>query len=87
MRGTRGAQLVNVLTADTGGRALAIQPAEDVNSLFTRLMQELHYLYLIGFTPQQLDGKVHALDVRVNDRSLVIRSRRHYLAPLPDASR
>jgi VWFA-related protein len=85
-RWTRGAQLVNVLTADTGGRSLSIQPTEDVNTLFTTLMKELHYLYLIGFTPQQLDGKVHELAVRVSDRSLIVRSRRHYLAPLPPSS-
>ena len=87
-RWTRGAQLVNALTADTGGRTVPISEADNVNTLFTTLMKELHYLYLIGFTPQTLDGKVHDLDVRVNDRSLVVRARRNYLAPLaPAASR
>ena len=80
-RWTRGAQLVNALTADTGGRALPINAADDVNTLFTSLMKELHYLYLLGFTPQALDGKVHELNVRVNDKSLVVRARRNYLAP------
>ena len=44
-------------------------------------MNELHYLYLLGFTPQKLDGKVHEITVKVKDRALVIRARQHYLAP------
>jgi VWFA-related protein len=83
-RWTRGAQLVTALTGNTGGRAVPIGAADDVNTLFTSLMKELHYLYLLGFTPQTLDGKVHELDVRVNDRSLVVRARKHYVAPAPE---
>ena len=86
-RWTRGAQLVNALAADTGGRTVPIAAADDVNRLFTELMKELHYLYLLGFTPQALDGKVHELNVRVNDRALVVRARKHYVAPLTPAAR
>jgi VWFA-related protein len=82
-RWTRGAQLVTALTANTGGRALPIAPADDVNTLFTSLMKELHYLYLLGFSPRTLDGKVHELTVRVKDPTLVVRARRHYVAPPP----
>jgi VWFA-related protein len=87
-RWTRGAELVNALSGDSGGVAQRIAPADDVNRLFTTLMKELHYLYLLGFTPPALDGKRHELSVRVKDNpSLVVRTRRYYLAPLPPAPR
>ncbi len=82
-RWTRGAGLVDQLALETGGGRFQLTPAEDVNTLFTSVMRELHYLYLLGFTPQQLDGKVHDLTVRVKDKQLSIRARQHYLAPLP----
>ena len=82
-RWTRGPQLVHQLAADTGGGRLHLTPAADVNTTFTAVMNELHYLYLLGFTPQQLDGKLHELTVKVKDRTLVIRARQHYMAPQP----
>ena len=80
-RWTRGAQLVHQLAADTGGGRLHLTPAEDISTTFTAVMNELHYLYLLGFTPQQLDGKRHELTVKVKDRALAIRARRYYVAP------
>jgi hypothetical protein len=50
---------------------------------FTAIMNERHYSYLLSFTPPLLDGKVHAITVRVNDQKLLVRARQHYLAPLP----
>lgn len=85
-RWIRGPQLVHQLAADTGGGRLQLTPAAELNSIFTAVMNELHYLYLLGFTPQKPDGKVHELTVKVKDPTLVIRSRQHYLAPLPPAS-
>ena len=29
---------------------------------FTRVAQELHSQYVLGFTPQVLDGKIHKLE-------------------------
>lgn len=82
-RWTRGPQLVTQLASETGGGRIVLTPALEVNSLFTAIMNELHYLYLLGFTPQTADGKVHEITVRVNDRKLVVRARQHYLAPPP----
>lgn len=82
-RWTRGPQLVTQLASETGGGRIVLTPANDVNSLFTAIMNELHYLYLLGFTPQTADGKVHEIVVRVNDRKLIVRARQHYLAPPP----
>jgi VWFA-related protein len=85
-RWIRGPQLVHQLASDTGGGRLHLTPAEEINAVFTQVMNELHYLYLLGFTPQKLDGRMHELDVKVKDSTLVIRARRHYLAPPPAAS-
>jgi Ca-activated chloride channel family protein len=82
-RWTRGAGLVAELASETGGGRLQLTSSDDVNSLFTSVMRELHYLYLLGFTPQVMDGKVHELTVKVTDPKLVIRARRHFLASLP----
>jgi VWFA-related protein len=78
---TRGPALMTQLAAETGGGRLQLTSSDDVNSLFTSVLRELHYLYLLGFTPQVLDGKVHNLAVRVKDKSLIVRTREHYLAP------
>jgi hypothetical protein len=44
-------------------------------------MQELHYQYVLGFTPERLDGRVHELRVRTEDEELTVRARRSYRAP------
>jgi VWFA-related protein len=85
-RWTRGPQLVHQLASDTGGGRLYLTPAEEINAVFTQVMKELHYLYLLGFTPQKLDGRMHELTVKVKDPTLVIRARRHYLAPPPPSA-
>ncbi len=80
-RWVRGAQLVDQLAAETGGGRVLLTPMEETNRLFTTILNELHYLYLLGFTPQTPDGKVHELTVRLRDPKLLIRARQHYLAP------
>ena len=82
-RWIRGPQLVHQMASDTGGGRVQLTPAEDINTLFTAIMNELHYLYLLGFTPQKADGKVHEITVKVKDPALLIRTRQHYLAPSP----
>jgi hypothetical protein len=82
-RFVRGQQLVQQLASDTGGGRLQLTPSDEINTVFTTVMNELHYLYLLGFTPQRLDGKIHELTVKVKDPMLQIRARRHYLAPPP----
>jgi VWFA-related protein len=86
-RWTRGPQLVNQLAAETGGGRLHLTPAVEVNRAFTALMNELHYLYLLGFAPPKRDGKIHDLKVQVKDTRLVLRARQHYLAPIDSAGK
>jgi hypothetical protein len=43
-------------------------------------VDELHHQYLLGFAPQQLDGKTHKLDVRLTTPGLTVRARKSYVA-------
>ena len=73
------------LATQTGGGHFQLNQYDDVNATFTQVMQELHYQYVLGFTPQRMDGKVHDLRVRIEkpDTDTEIRARRNYRAPLP----
>jgi Ca-activated chloride channel family protein len=71
------------LAQQTGGGHFILSQSDDVNATFTRVMQELHYQYVLGFTPQKFDGKLHDLRVTVGTPGLTVRARRHYRAPSP----
>ena len=45
-----------------------------------RVADELHHQYALGFTPTELDGKMHELEVRLADASEIARARKSYLA-------
>ena len=49
--------------------------------MFTRIATELHLQYVLGFTPQKLDGKMHELTVKVLKPGFTVRARKRYLAP------
>jgi Ca-activated chloride channel family protein len=66
---------------ETGGGYTEIRFGQDLAAAFARVADELHSQYLIGFVPLKRDGKVHDLDVRVNQRGLEPRARKRYLAP------
>ena len=59
----------------SGGGHFTLGQNDDVNATFTRVMQELHYQYTLGFTPQKLDGKIHTLEVRVDRPGVAVRAR------------
>jgi VWFA-related protein len=80
-RWVRGAGLVDQLASETGGGRVWLTPMAEANRVFTTILNELHTLYLLGFTPQTPDGTMHELTVKVKDPKLVIRARQHYLAP------
>jgi Ca-activated chloride channel family protein len=65
---------------ETGGGYFELQKTSDLAPTFTRVAQELHSQYLMGFTATQLDGKVHKLIVRVKQAGMTARARRSYLA-------
>jgi Ca-activated chloride channel homolog len=68
------------LAEETGGGYFELEKTSDLAPTFTRVAQELHSQYALGFTPAQLDGKVHRLNVRTKKPGMTVRARRSYLA-------
>ena len=67
---------------ETGGGYFELTEADELGPTFTRVAQELHSQYVIGFTPSEPDGKLHNLEVRLKNQSMTARARRSYIAPL-----
>jgi VWFA-related protein len=63
------------LAEDTGGGYFELKRTADLNETFTRVAQELHSQYVLGFSPETMDGKVHKLDVRVKRAGMIARAR------------
>jgi VWFA-related protein len=68
------------MATETGGAFFELKKSADLNSTFTRVVQELHSQYLLGFAPATLDGKEHKLEVKVTRPGLTARARRTYIA-------
>jgi Ca-activated chloride channel family protein len=68
------------LASETGGGFYQLEKTAELNSTFTRVIQELRSQYVLGFTPQVLDGKSHKLEVRLTKPGLKARARASYLA-------
>jgi VWFA-related protein len=71
------------IAAATGGGYFELTSTADLNTTFTRVADELHHQYALGFTPSKLDGKMHTLDVHIAQPGLTARARRSYLATTP----
>jgi len=67
------------LAEETGGGYFELEKTSDLAPTFTRVAQELHSQYVLGFTPAVLDGKVHRISVRAK-AGMTVRTRRSYLA-------
>jgi Ca-activated chloride channel family protein len=65
---------------ETGGGYFELEKTADLAPTFTRVATELHSQYVIGFTPTQLDNKVHKLTVKLKQPGMTARARRSYLA-------
>ena len=50
---------------ETGGGYFELTKTAELSPTFTKVAQELHSQYVIGFAPTQLDNKVHKLAVRM----------------------
>ncbi len=68
------------LAEDTGGGYFELKRTADLGETFTRVAQELHSQYVLGFSPETMDGKVHKLDVRVKKGGMTARARKSYVA-------
>jgi Ca-activated chloride channel homolog len=65
---------------ETGGGYFELEKTADLAPTFTRVAQELHSQYVLGFAPTLLDNKVHKLTVRMKQPGMTARARRSYLA-------
>lgn len=68
------------LADETGGGYFELKKTDDLGPTFTRVAQELHSQYVLGFPPAT-DGKLHKLEVRVKKLGMSARARKSYLAP------
>ncbi|HIM51225.1 MAG TPA: VWA domain-containing protein [Acidobacteria bacterium] len=66
---------------ETGGGYFELKDTDELGPTFTRVAQELHSQYVVGFAPSVQDGKVHQLEVRVRQRGMTARARKTYTAP------
>jgi len=69
------------LAAVGGGGYFELADTADLKGLFTRVAEELHRQYWLGFEPQKRDGKLHEIQVRVKRPGTIARARLSYLAP------
>ena len=66
---------------ETGGGYFELKDTDELGPTFTRVARELHSQYVVGFTPNVRDGKLHELDVRLTRRGMTARARKTYIAP------
>jgi Ca-activated chloride channel family protein len=72
------------LSEETGGGYFLLKSSDELGPTFTRVAQELHSQYVLGFSPAVLDGKLHKLDVKVRRQGMNTRARKSYLASVGD---
>jgi len=65
---------------ETGGGYFELKTTDQLAPTFTRVAQELHSLYSLGFEPTVLDGKEHKLEVRMKAVGMTARARKSYVA-------
>jgi len=70
------------LADDSGGGYFEVTSADRLGPLFTRVAEELHRQYLLGFAPPLRDGKVHQIAVKVKRPGMTARGRQTYVAPM-----
>src|SRR2546425_903100 len=68
------------LADETGGGYFELKKTDELAPTFTRVAQELHSQYTLGFTPSVLDGKEHKLEVKMRKPGLNARARKSYVA-------
>ena len=68
------------LADETGGGYFELKKTADLGPTFSRVAQELHSQYVLGFEPKLLDGKVHKLAVKMKQAGMTARARKSYVA-------
>jgi len=80
MQRTRPDRGLRKLADETGGGYFELKKTTELAPTFTRVAQELHSLYTIGFQPTALDNKEHRLDVKMKQPGQAGRARKSYIA-------
>ena len=80
MQRTRPSNTLRKIADETGGGYFELKRTAELAPTFTRVAQELHSLYALGFAPTNLDGKEHRIEVRVKPQGMNARARRTYVA-------
>lgn len=68
------------LAEQTGGSYFDAPEAANVRGIFTRIRQELNGHYVVGFSPQRRDDRIHKLVVQARRPGVMVHSRQWYLA-------
>jgi Ca-activated chloride channel family protein len=79
MQRTQPDRSLRRIADETGGGYFELKKTDELAPTFTRVAQELHSLYAIGFTPTVLDSKEHKLELRAKP-GMNVRARRTYIA-------
>jgi VWFA-related protein len=74
------------LALETGGGYFELGSAVGLSATFTRVADELHRQYVLGFSPADFDGQTHQLDVRVKVDTMTVRARKSYVAVRPSGN-
>jgi Ca-activated chloride channel homolog len=77
---TRPDRGLRKLAEETGGGYFELKKTDELAPTFTRVAQELHSQYMLGFTPATLDGKEHKLVVKMKQQGMTARARKSYVA-------
>src|SRR6266581_1197965 len=83
---TRPDRGLRKIADETGGGYFELERSADLAPTFTKVAQELHSQYVIGFTPTQLDGRVHKLALKLKLPGMTGRARRSYVASADKSS-
>ena len=73
------------IAEETGGGYFELKKSDELASTFTRVAEELHSQYTLGFEAAQLDGRVHKITVRMKQPGMTARARRSYVAVRRDS--
>ena len=68
------------LARDTGGGHVLVTEDAQLGPTFAQVAEELRHQYQLGFRPQNLDGRLHRIEVKLKRSNLTARARRNYLA-------
>ena len=88
--GEQGA-VANYIASETGGEYLSVKP-ETYEKGLEEILEQLHFRYELGFSPEALDGKRHKLRVELTDaatrqhKGVRLRCRAAYV-PVPEGAR